>query len=96
MIIGAPKELQTGEKRVAMTPDSAIQLQKLGFECMVETGAGIESGFVDSSYKAVGVKIVKSASSLWKKSDVIIKVQALNQIEETYLKKGKTLLFHLI
>ena len=92
MIIGAPKELQTGEKRVAMTPDSAVQLQKLGFECIVEKGAGIESGFADASYKAVGVKIVKTAASLWKQSDIIIKVQAVKQIEETYLKKGKTII----
>ncbi len=92
MIIGAPKELQTGEKRVAMTPDSAVQLQKLGFECIVETGAGIESGFADASYKAVGVKIVKTAASLWKQSDIIIKVQAVKQIEEKYLKKGKTII----
>ena len=64
MIIGAPKELQAGEKRVAMTPDSANQLQKLGFECIIETGAGIEAGFSDAAYKAANVKIVKTAASL--------------------------------
>ena len=39
MKIGAPKEVFEGEARVAMTPDSATQLQKLGHECFVETGA---------------------------------------------------------
>ena len=92
MIIGAPRELQTGEKRVAMTPDSAIQLQKLGFECIIETGAGTGAGFSDSSYKSAGVKISKTAASLWKQSDIIVKVQAISQIEETYLKAGKTVI----
>ncbi len=92
MIIGTPRELQTGEKRVAMTPESAVQLKKLGFECLIETGAGTEAGFLDSSYKAAGVKIVKTAASLWKKSDVIIKVQAVSPPEEAYLQKGKTII----
>ena len=91
MIIGAPKELQAGEKRVAMTPDSAGQLQKLGFECVLEAGAGIEAGFSDATYKAAGVKIVKTAASLWKQSDIIIKVQAVSQAEEAHLKAGKTI-----
>ena len=90
MIIGAPKELQASEKRVAMTPDSAGQLQKLGFECALEAGAGIEAGFSDAAYKAAGVKIVKTAASLWKQSDIIIKVQAVSQAEEAHLKAGKT------
>ena len=40
MIIGAPKEVAVDEKRVAMTPDSAKQLQKLGYDCLVQSGAG--------------------------------------------------------
>ena len=68
MIIGSPKELQAGEKRVAMTPASASQLLKLGFECIIETGAGVEAGFSDADYKAAGVKIIKTASNLWKQS----------------------------
>ncbi|WP_170485409.1 hypothetical protein, partial [Ruegeria atlantica] len=40
MKIGTPKEIYGGENRVAMTPDSAVQLQKLGYECLIEKGAG--------------------------------------------------------
>ena len=40
MRIGAPKEILDGESRVAMTPDSAVMLQKLGHECFIEAGAG--------------------------------------------------------
>ncbi|MEL7400612.1 MAG: hypothetical protein AAFN68_08580, partial [Pseudomonadota bacterium] len=38
--IGAPKETAKGENRVAMTPQSAADLQKLGFNCIVQSGAG--------------------------------------------------------
>ena len=38
MKIGTPKEVFEGENRVAMTPDSALQLQKLGYECAIESG----------------------------------------------------------
>ena len=92
MIIGSPKELQAGEKRVAMTPASASQLIKLGFECIIETGAGVEAGFSDADYKAAGVKIIKTAANLWKQSDIIIKVQAVNKVEEAYLNKDKTVI----
>ena len=66
MIIGAPKEIAADEKRVAMTPDSALQLQKLGYECMIQTGAGVDAGFLDSAYLAAGVKVAKKATELWK------------------------------
>ena len=50
MLIGCPKETAADEKRVALTPDSALQLQKLGYDCMVEAGAGIAAGFNDAAY----------------------------------------------
>ena len=50
MKIGTPKEVVEGEARVAMTPDSALQLQKLGHECYVESGAGAMAGFSDAAY----------------------------------------------
>ncbi|MCG7624622.1 NAD(P)(+) transhydrogenase (Re/Si-specific) subunit alpha, partial [Epibacterium sp. Ofav1-8] len=50
MRIGTPRELATGESRVAMTPLSARDLQKLGFECCIEAGAGEAAGFTDAAY----------------------------------------------
>ncbi len=50
MKIGTPKEILEGEARVAMTPDSARQLQKLGYDCAIETNAGKAAGFADSAY----------------------------------------------
>ncbi len=41
--IGSPREVFPGESRVAMTPDSAKQLQKLGYDCAIESGAGMSA-----------------------------------------------------
>jgi NAD(P) transhydrogenase subunit alpha len=76
MKIGAPKEILDGENRVALTPQSAIILKKMGYECLVESGAGLSSRFTDTEYEDAGVKIVKTASALWKEADIVIKVRA--------------------
>ena len=57
MLIGCPKETTSDEKRVALTPDSALQLQKLGCKCMIETGAGFAAGFSDIAYEKAGVSV---------------------------------------
>jgi NAD(P) transhydrogenase subunit alpha len=92
MYIGAPKETFTGEARVAMTPDSARQLQKLGYQCAVETGAGALAGFPDESYRAAGVTVVDSAAALFRIADVIVKVRAPDPQEVARLGTGKTLI----
>ena len=51
-IIGTPKESASGENRVAMTPQSVGELQKLGFECIVQAGAGKAARFADAEYKS--------------------------------------------
>ena len=92
MKIGAPKELYPGENRVAMTPDSALALQKLGHDCVIEAGAGAASGFEDSAYADAGVEVVKTAAALFKAADVIVKVREPNEAEIKRLNAGKTLI----
>ena len=86
MIIGSPKEIFKGENRVAMTPESAKQLQKLGYKCILESNAGINANFSDKDYKDAGVKIVKNAGQLWKESDIILKVRGPEKTELTKVK----------
>ncbi|SVB43984.1 uncharacterized protein METZ01_LOCUS196838 [marine metagenome] len=76
MRIGIPKEIHSGEKRVATTPDVAKQLIKLGFEVVVESGAGEGSNFSDAAYTEAGVTIVGDVKSIWSDSDIILKVRA--------------------
>ena len=92
MRIGTPKELFEGEARVAMTPDSAVQLQKLGYECVIEAGAGAAARFFDADYKAVGVEVVKTGAALYKTADVVAKVRPPEDAEIRRLKKGQTLI----
>ena len=90
--IGAPKELFVGEDRVAMTPDSALQLMKLGHTCLIEEEAGEDAGFSDDMYRAAGVTVVETAAELWDQADVIVKVRPPEPSEIEHLKPGKTLI----
>ena len=92
MKIGAPKEIIEGENRVAMTPASARDLQKLGYECVIETGAGEKAGFSDATYKEAGVEVVKTAAALFKAADIVAKVRVPTEIEVKRLREGQTLI----
>lgn len=76
MKIGVPKEVFSGEKRVAATPDSIDKLIKLGFSVVVEAGAGEFSAFADDMYREIGAEIVDTPQAVWENSDIIIKVNA--------------------
>jgi len=91
MKIGTPKETFVGERRVGMTPESAVALHKLGHECLIESGAGVAAGFSDASYEAAGVGVVKTAAALWKAADVVAKVRAPDDAEMKRLREGQTL-----
>ena len=92
MKIGTPREVFHGEARVAMTPDSARELRKLGHVPLIETGAGSAAGFSDDAYRAAGVEVVSSAEDLWAASDIIVKVRPADVVELERLSSGKTLI----
>ncbi|MFZ7093391.1 Re/Si-specific NAD(P)(+) transhydrogenase subunit alpha [Primorskyibacter sp. 2E233] len=92
MKIGTPKEVEAGEARVAMTPDSATALQKLGYECLIEKSAGALAGFADADYEAAGATVVGTAAALWKEADIIAKVRIPTDTELKRLNKDKTLI----
>jgi NAD(P) transhydrogenase subunit alpha len=89
MIIGIPKEYLPDESRVAATPNSVVQLQKLGFKVVIESGAGELAGFRDGMYAAAGAQIVNSAE-VWN-ADIIYKINAPNTDEIFRIKSGATL-----
>ncbi|CAM5472705.1 Re/Si-specific NAD(P)(+) transhydrogenase subunit alpha [Frigidibacter albus] len=92
MKIGAPKEIFPGEARVAMTPDSALQLQKLGHECFVEAGAGQGAGISDAAYAGAGVTVLQDAAALFAAVDVVAKVRPPVEAEVQMLRAGQTLI----
>ncbi|UWQ17482.1 Re/Si-specific NAD(P)(+) transhydrogenase subunit alpha [Jannaschia sp. M317] len=92
MKIGAPKEVHEGEARVAITPDSAGHLQKLGYDVAVEAGAGEKAGFTDAAYRQAGVDVIDGTDQLWKIADIVAKVRPPTEDEIARLEHGKTLI----
>jgi alanine dehydrogenase len=75
MRIGVPKEVKSDEYRVAMMPVGVELLVKAGHEVLVETNAGVGSGFADGDYAAVGARLVSGPAEIFANSDMVIKVK---------------------
>jgi NAD(P) transhydrogenase subunit alpha len=94
MRIGVPREIFSGERRVATTPDVASQLIKIGFEVAVESNAGTAASYSDAAYEAAGCSI-GSVDDIWGDSDIILKVRGPEDEETARLKTGQTLISFL-
>ena len=92
LLIGVPREVFPGEKRVATVPDVVEKLMKLGFAVAVESGAGEGANFSDDAYRAVGAEVVGDAAAIYGKSDIVFKVRAPNAGEVGLLREGTTLI----
>ena len=91
MIISVPKESTDGERRVALTPDSARHIQALGHTLRIETGAGSASEFSDADYQAAGVEVV-SNDAIWQDTDIVMKVRGVSEAEADLLSAGQTVI----
>ena len=89
--IGTPRERLPGEARVAMTPESAKRLAKLGHECVIEAGAGALAGYADGAYSEVGVTVANGAEALWAEADIVAKVNPPESGEVGLLRSGQSL-----
>jgi len=90
MIIGIPRESLPGETRIAATPQTVGQLIKLGYEVVVETGAGATSSFSDEAFTEAGADVA-SDEQVWA-ADVVLKVNAPDNEEIAALRDGATLI----
>ena len=93
MRIAIPKESLKGETRVAATPSTVAQLQKLGFEVAVERGAGVAAGLTDAAFEAAGAVLV-NAKEAWS-APLVYKVNAPSDKEINRLHEGQTLVSFL-
>lgn len=73
--VGVPKEIEGGECRVALVPETVARLTKAGLEIRVQRGAGDGAYVRDADYEAVGAKIVPDGAALYADSDVVLKVR---------------------
>jgi len=91
LIVGIPKEIHSGERRVAATPDTAQKLQKLGFSVLIERGAGESADFPDARYLEADCTIANNAKELWSKANIILKVRAPEQNNQLGLNEADLL-----
>lgn len=95
LVLGIPKEIHAGEKRVSITPKNVKQLVKLGYNVAVEKGAGVAASFLDQDYKESGSKLVDTLDAL--AQDITIKIRppemnkSLNKHEVDLLREESTL-----
>ncbi|UOR13685.1 alanine dehydrogenase [Halobacillus amylolyticus] len=95
MIIGIPKEIKNNENRVAITPSGVINVIKAGHTVLIETNAGLGSNFTDEEYKASGATIIESASDVWARAEMVMKVKEPLFSEYGYFRKGLILFTYL-
>jgi alanine dehydrogenase len=89
MKIGVPKEIKTNENRIALVPAGAETLVGAGHSVLVESGAGLGSGFSDEDFTAVGATIAPDADTVWRDSEMIMKVKEPIQVEWPRMRKGQ-------
>ena len=90
-MIGVPKEIFPGEKRVATVPEVVEKLIKLGFKVAVESGAGDAANFSDDVYRAAGASVMDGAANLWAAADIVFKVRGPSVDEVALVREGSTL-----
>ena len=86
LFLGIPREIEANERRVALVPAVATRFKNLGVEILVEKGAGLGSHIPDDAFE--DVQIIDSAEELYKKADLILKVQPPTETEIGQMKQG--------
>ncbi len=95
MLIGIPKEIKNNENRVAITPAGVHTLVSAGHKVMIESSAGLGSGFTDSDYESAGAIIYSTAAEIWTNADMIMKVKEPLPEEYGYFRSGLILFTYL-
>ncbi|MBG9769551.1 alanine dehydrogenase [Bacillus vallismortis] len=94
MIIGVPKEIKNNENRVALTPGGVSQLISNGHRVLVETGAGLGSGFENEAYESAGAEIIADPKQVWN-AEMVMKVKEPLPEEYVYFREGLVLFTYL-
>ncbi|MFO1095394.1 MAG: Re/Si-specific NAD(P)(+) transhydrogenase subunit alpha [Planctomycetaceae bacterium] len=76
MIVGIAKETAPDERRVALVPAAVKTLQRMGFDLLVQSGAGVAAGFPDAAYDAAGAKLAPDLAKTLEPADIVVAVRA--------------------
>jgi H+-translocating NAD(P) transhydrogenase subunit alpha len=83
MLIGVPREIASGEKRVALVPEVVAQLTRAGHRIIVERDAGLRAGFTDDAYRAAGCDLVDGPADIYSGAQMVLKVLRPSREEST-------------
>jgi H+-translocating NAD(P) transhydrogenase subunit alpha len=75
MLIGVPREIARGERRVALVPEVGSQLTRGGHRVLVEREAGLRAGFTDEAYRAAGCVLADTGAEVYSTAEMVLKVQ---------------------
>jgi NAD(P) transhydrogenase subunit alpha len=92
MIVGVPREIFPGERRVALVPAVIPNLAKAGLEVVLETNAGLEAGYPDADYVSKGAKILPDRAELFRTANIVTQVLCYGSNDRTG--KADLPLFH--
>jgi alanine dehydrogenase len=95
MLIGVPTEIKSDERRVSLTPAGAAAFRTHGHRVVVQSGAGIGSGFSDRDYRRAGAVIVNGAAQVWKRAEMVLKVKEPQPAEFRLMRAGQILFTYL-
>ena len=91
MIVGVPKEIKNNEFRVSLTPAGAMEFVKRGHTVCIQRGAGVDSGFADEAYAAVGAELLPTAEEVYARAGMILKVKEPIEPEYRLVRPGQLL-----
>jgi alanine dehydrogenase len=89
MKIGVPKEIKTNENRIALVPAGAEAMIGAGHTVLIEAGGGVGSGFADEDFTSVGATIAPDADTVWRESEMIMKVKEPIKVEWPRMRRGQ-------
>jgi len=95
MIVGILKEVKTEENRVSMTPGGVEVLTQNGHQVLVESDAGVGSGFEDAKYSVNGAEIVATMEEIYSRSDMIMRVKEPQPSEYGLIKENQIVFTYL-
>lgn len=95
MLIGSPTEIKPQEFRVGLRPDAVREARAHGHDVLIQSGAGVGSGYTDAAYIEAGAEIVPDAKTLFARADMIVKVKEPQASERAMLRRGQVLFTYL-
>ena len=95
MLIGSPTEIKPQEFRVGLRPDAVREARAHGHQVLIQSGAGLGSGYTDADYIEAGAEIVPDAKTLFARADMVVKVKEPQASERAMLRRGQVLFTYL-